>query len=392
MRNDAAALREQFRLDPEVAFLNHGSFGATPKPVLARLRQWQEEVEVQPVEFYQRRVGPLMAEARAALGRLVNADPDDLVYVSNATQGVTIVARSLKLAPGDEILTTDHEYGACDRTWTFLCERSGAVYRHASLGAPVTTHADFVERCWAEVTPRTKVIFLSHITSPTALTFPVADLCRRARAAGILTIVDGAHALGQIPLDMQAIGADAYTSNGHKWLCGPKGTGFLYVRREVQPLIDPLIVSWGWRPEPGTRHAEGSRFQRENEWQGTRDLGPYLALAAAIEFQQQFGWDEVRARCQALIRETRGRLLDLTGLPPLAPDTGEWFQQMVAVALPIPSEARPALKAALYDRHRIEIPINEWQGQQLLRVSCQGYNDRADMDRLLAALAAELRH
>ena len=210
--------KELFLLDPEIVFLNHGSFGATPRPVFDAYQNWQRELERQPVEFLGRRFNNLMRDARAALAAYVHADAADLIYAPNATTALNIVARSLRLNPGDEILTTDHEYGALDRTWRFIARKTGAVYRAQPIPVPITTPEDFVARLWAGVTPRTRVVFLSHITSPTALIFPVAEICRRARAAGIISIVDGAHTIGQIPLNLEEIGADFYASNLHKWL------------------------------------------------------------------------------------------------------------------------------------------------------------------------------
>jgi isopenicillin-N epimerase len=206
-----------FLLDPNVVFLNHGSFGATPRSVFEKYQWWQRELERQPVEFLGRRFNDVMRVARAALAAYVHTDADNLVYVPNATTGLNIVARGLALKPGDGIISTDHEYGALDRTWRFLCRKTGAVYQPVPIPLPVMTAEDFIERVWARVTPRTRVLFLSHITSPTALIFPIQELCRRARAAGILSVIDGAHAVGQIPLDMGAIGADFYASNAHKW-------------------------------------------------------------------------------------------------------------------------------------------------------------------------------
>lgn len=244
-------LREQFLLRPDVVFLNHGSFGACPKPVFEAYQYWLREMEAQPVEFFRRSTEHL-AEARRVLGASVGAHADDLVFVPNATTGLNIVAKSLRLDPGDEILTTDHEYGALDRTWRFYCERWGARYLRARIPVPVESQQQIVDVVWSQVTPRTRVLFLSHITAPTALIMPVEELVRRARAADILTVIDGAHAPGQIPLNMAAIGADFYSGNCHKWMCAPKGSAFLYARREVQPLLEPLVVSWGWQPEkPG---------------------------------------------------------------------------------------------------------------------------------------------
>ncbi|MGE5139808.1 MAG: aminotransferase class V-fold PLP-dependent enzyme [Rudaea sp.] len=378
------ALRSLFLLRADVIFLNHGSFGATPRPVFQEYQRWQLELERQPVEFLGRQFEGLMARARSVLADYVQAGPDELVYVPNATTGLNVVARSLALQPGDEVLATDHEYGALDRTWRFICAKRGAVYRQVPVPVPVTTHADFVERFWSSVTPRTRAIFLSHITSPTALIFPVKEICRRAREAGIISIVDGAHALGQIPLDLSDLGADFYSSNAHKWLLAPKGSAFLYARRERQYLVEPLVVSWGWKSERPSK----SRFIDEQEWQGTRDIAAYLSVPAALEFTREHDWDRVREECHDLACYARRQVSALTGLEPLSPDAPEWFAQMLS--LPLPPCDGEALKARLYDEFRIEVPIITWNNHQLIRISVQAYNIKDDVDALNGALRSLL--
>lgn len=380
MNNTPADLRAQFLLDPDIIFLNHGSFGACPIPVFDTYQRWQRELERQPVEFLGRRADALLDDARAQLGAYLNADPADLVFVPNATVGVNTIARSLALQPGDEILSTDHEYGAMDYTWDFIGGKAGACYRRHSIPLPVSSHEDIVESLWSAVTPRTRVIFMSHITSPTALILPIAEICRRARAAGILTIIDGAHVPGQLPLDLAALDADFYTGNCHKWLCAPKGSGFLYARREHHAWLEPLIISWGWLPD--------STFVSRNQWQGTRDLAAFLSVPAAIEFQQAHDWDAVRIRCHALASECRQQVADLFGLAPIAPDSPDWFAQMITV--PIPPCDATALKTRLYDDYRIEVPFVTWNGSHYIRVSFQGYNDEGDLEALMAALKSVL--
>lgn len=364
-------------------------------------QRWQAELERQPVAFLGRRVTDLLAESRAALASYLGAGTDDLVYFPNPTTALNVVARNLArpdcpigLRPGDEILTTDHEYGALDRTWRYICGQTGARYVQTPIPLPVTTHADFVERFWAGVTPRTRVIFLSHITSPTALIFPAAEICRRARAAGILTIVDGAHAPGQIPLNLGELGADVYSGACHKWLCAPKGAAFLYARPEIQPWLEPLVISWGWETDrPGP-----SRFVDWHEWQGTRDVAAYLTVPAAIRFQAEHDWDAVRARCHALAAETLARIVALTGLEAICPagdslslkpssggGAAAWFAQFFAARLPACD--LDLLKARLYDERRVEVPLVRWHGENFVRVSFQAYNGRADADALLAGLA-----
>src|SRR5215211_4250221 len=231
-------LKDYFLLDPTIIFLNHGSYGATPKPVFEAYQKWQRRLERQPVLFLARDLPGLLHESRAALGEYLSADADDLVYIPNATHGVNILAHSLQLKPGDEILTSDHEYGACDYTWDFICGKTGARYIHQPIPLPVYSEEEIIAQFWQGVTPRTKVIYLSHITSSTALRLPIKEICSRARAAGIMTIIDAAHSPGQITVDLKALDADMVFGNAHKWLLNAKGSAFLYVRRELQDLIE----------------------------------------------------------------------------------------------------------------------------------------------------------
>ncbi len=374
-------IRDDFLLDPLVIFLNHGSFGATPRPVFESYQRWQRELERQPVEFLGRRAPELTRASRTALAEYLCTSADNLVYVTNATTGVNIAARSFGLKENDEVLASDHEYGALDRTWRFLSQKHGFKYINHPVRVPVTTVDDFVSFFWQAVTPNTRVIFLSHITSPTAITFPVKEICQKAREAGILTIIDGAHAPGQLALNLTELGADIYTGNLHKWLCAPKGAAFLYARPEVQPLIEPLIVSWGWHSDrPGP-----SRFIDEQEWTGTRDISAFLAVPDAIRYQAEHDWPQVRVACRRLAGSTQARIAALTSLPPFHPDRPEWYTQMAAAELPAQTDL-DWLKNTLYDRYRIEVPLIEWNGRKLVRFSFQIYNTPREADALVDAL------
>ncbi len=375
-------LRDLFLLDPDVVFLNHGSFGAVPRPVFEVYREWQRRLERQPVRFFQRELMDELRTARQALGTYLNVTADDLAFVSNATAAVNIVARSLRLQPGDEILTTDHEYGACDNVWDLVAHRANAKVVRRAVALPATTRDAMLEEIWSGVTARTKFIFASHITSPTALRLPVEPLCRRAREAGILTMIDGAHAPGQIPLDLGALQADFYTGNCHKWLCAPKSAGFLYARRDLQHDLVPLVVSWG--VGENNPFDNGSRFLDNLQWPGTIDPSAYLSVPAAIAFQREHDWDAVRESCHALVRRTVAGISEITGLPSIYPEADGFYHQMAAAPLPPVGDIR-AFQDRLYERG-VEIPCIDWNGRPYIRVSVQGYNTGADIEALLAAL------
>lgn len=377
----------EYLLRPGIAFLNHGSFGACPRPVFETYQHWQRELAAQPVEFLGRRLYGLLGEAREPLARYLGTQAENLVFVPNATHGVNIVARSLRLQSGDEVLLTNHEYGAVERTWRFLCEQAGAHCRVQPISLPVSSQELVVDQLWEGVTGRTRVIVVSHITSPTALILPVEAICRRAAAQGILTVIDGAHAPGQIDLNLDALQADFYTGNCHKWLSAPNGAGFLYARPERQELLEPLVVSWGWRAE----RPRGSPFQEYFAWTGTADPSAYLSVPAAIAFQTQHDWPKVRATCHRLAAQARERVAALTGLDQICPETPEWWGQMCAVPLPITERAAAeSLQRELWGRFQVEVPIVFWQGRCFVRVSIQAYNAPRDVDRLIDGLASLL--
>jgi isopenicillin-N epimerase len=382
-------LSEQFLLDPEIIFLNHGSFGACPRPVFEDYQRWQLTLERQPVAFLDSRRGlaPRLRVARQALAAELGTSDQNVAMVTNATVGLNVVAHSLLLGPGDEILTTDHEYAALEKTWTVVARRTGAKIVVAEVPLPLTSADDFHAAIAAKFSDRTKVLFLSHITSPTALLFPIESLITEARQRGVISVIDGAHTPGHIPLSLDALGADFYAGNCHKWLMSPKGAGFLYARPEMQRLIEPLVVSHGWtadRHEPGVMGPFGnSPFVDAVEMQGTRDPSPWLAVPATLAFRREHDWKTVAAECGRLARETAARLRELTGLEPLSSPE---FAAPQMISMPIPPCDVAAVKAALLEDYNIEIPVLEWHGRAFVRLSCQGYNNRAQMDVLLAAL------
>ncbi|MCA9838528.1 MAG: aminotransferase class V-fold PLP-dependent enzyme [Trueperaceae bacterium] len=377
-------MREHFMLDPEVIFLNHGSFGATPRVVFETYQNWQRQLEHQPVKFLGREVSNYLKEAREALGTYLNVPANDLIYVPNATFGVNIVARSLNLKEGDEVLTCDQEYGACNNAWTFLSQKKGFSYLKAALPTPVESNEAIIEALWEKVNERTKVIYLSHITSPTALILPIKEICHRARREGILTLIDGAHAPGQLELDLSDIAPDFYTGNCHKWLCSPKGAGFLYSRNDCQDLIEPLVVSWGWTREP--RHSAGSIYLDNFNWTGTNDPAGYLSVPSAIAFQAEHDWQSHRQACHKRLSETLEAIEQLTGQKTFYPIGSSFYRQLAIAALPDLDDPE-TFKNVLYDKYRIEIPVTQHLGRNYVRISVQAYTSSSDLEALVNALA-----
>jgi isopenicillin-N epimerase len=344
-----------YLLDSGVAHLNHGSYGACPVSVVEAYEGWQRELERNPTELLSRRLEALLDTVRAELAAVVGAEVETLALAQNATSALNAVIRSLPLAPGDEILTTRHEYGALDRTWDFV----GATVVRVEPG-------EFA----GAIGPRTRAVFLSHITSPTALVLPVEEVCAAAREARVLSIVDGAHVPGHLPLDLRALGADVYAGNCHKWLAAPKGTGFLHVRPEEQSWLKPLVVSWGWE--------EGASFSRRHTWQATRDPSAYLALPAAIA-----AWRRFDLAAQEALADRGVELLRRIGLRPLA---GVPAPLMRALELDEDEPAR--LQERLFAEHGVEVVVREWEGRSLLRFSVGPYVSEPDLERLCAGLAA----
>ncbi len=374
-----------FLLDHKITFLNHGSFGATPKAVFDVFQAWQRQVERDPVEFFMWQMYEHLAVSRTALGEYINVPATDIAFVENATTGVNIVARSLAFEPDDEILVTNHIYGACDKTFAFVCAKSGA--KRVVVDIPMPCEDDEIEALiWEAVTPKTKLIFLSHLTSPTALKLPVAAICRRAREAGILTLIDGAHVPGQLDLDVQAVGADFYVGNCHKWLCSPKHAGFLYVRPELQALIEPLVISWGFDED---RNNTGSQFLSRLQLQGTRSQAAYLSVPAAIAFQAEHDWQQVRQDCHVLVNQWLAGMAELTGQPSLYAHEGQYGQFATAL-LPDSVADVAAFRARLYADYQVQMPGIEWFGRKMLRVSVQGYNNSADIEHALFAIKSLL--
>ena len=390
-------IARQFLLREDVVFLNHGSFGDCPRPVFEAYQQWQLELERQPVAFLGgasaflggKGLTDRMRVPRVALAPELGTSPEDIVGVVNATEGLNIIAQSLDLKAGDEIVTTDHEYSSLEKTWAYVCRRTGARVVVVKVPMPFVSDAAFTEALVAAFTARTRVLYLSHITSPTALVFPIEAVIQEAKRRGIWTVIDGAHAPGHIPLDLTAMDVDFYSGNLHKWLMSPKGSAFLYVRPELQKLINPLVISHGWTAGSKAPDAKGafgnSPFIDEIEMQGTRDPAAWLAVPAAIAFCKEHDWTSVQAQCRELAQDTARRIGELTGLAPLSlPEF--CAPQMVAIPLPDTGLDPLVFHDTLATRYRIEIPVFKWQEHYICRLSVQGYNSKPQMDLLIEAL------
>ena len=378
-----------WRLDPGLAHLNHGSFGACPEPVLAAQARWRARIETDPTGFFRHTLWPALDRARAELAAFVGAAPEDLVFVANATAGVNVVLRSLGLGPGDELLTTDHAYGSCRRALEDTAAHRGCRVVVAPVPFPLAGPEAVLEAVLDRVTPRTRVALLDHVTSPTALVFPIERLVAALGERGIDTLVDGAHAPGMLALDVAGLGATWYTGNCHKWLCAPRGAAFLHVRRDRQPGLRPLVVGEG-RPAAGPLPP----LHRAFDWPGTFDPSAWLTVPEAIRWvgaQVRGGWPAVRDRNRSLALEARAQLCAALGLAPPAPES--MLGSMAAVPLPgglttARAGGPDALRDHLRDHHGVVAPVIPWPGPAswLLRVSAHLYNQPADYARLLEAL------
>ncbi len=382
-------------LDPEVLFLNHGSFGACPVPVLREQERLRRQLEAEPVRFLHRESEARYDEARRALAAFLGADPAGLAFVPNVTHGVNTVLRAVTLGAGDELLVTDHEYAACRNVLEVAAARTGARVVVARLPFPVTSDEQIVAAVTAAATPRTRLALIDHVTSPTALVLPAARIVRELAARGIDTLVDGAHAPGMIPVEIDAIGAAWYTGNCHKWLCAPKGAGFLWARQDRRDRLQPLAVSHGAR----SVRTDRPRYRLEFDWTGTHDPTPFLCLPEAIRFLGALlpgGWPELMARNAALARDARRRLAARLDLPPPCPE--EMLGSMASLRLPDsrhplhPVWITDELQNELYRRHRIETVVAPWPAHpsRWLRVSAAAYNRIEQFELLAEAVGALL--
>ena len=374
-------------LEPDIYFLNHGSFGATPRPVLEYQNQLRERLEAEPVRFFAKEWEGLLDEARNQLAWFLNIEANSLAFVPNATTGVNTVLRSLFFQPQDELLLTDHVYNACRNAVEFVAQRTGAKITIASIPFPLNSSEEIVNAVLAKVSNKTKLVLLDHVTSPTALIFPIEEIVAQLNKLGIDSLIDGAHAAGFIPLDLHSLNATYYTGNCHKWLCAPKGSGFLYVRPDKQPEIRPLSISHGANSPRGDR----SRFLLEFDWTGTDDYSPYFCIPKAIDFLGSLlpgGWQELRENNRKLALDAREIICHRLNIN--LPCPNELIGAMASIPLWETGIEGEGLQAKLMQEYKIEVPIVPWFNfdRPLLRISAQFYNQIEEYDYLAQVLSS----
>jgi isopenicillin-N epimerase len=377
-------LKHYFLLRKDITFLNFGSFGACPKPVFEDYIRWQYLLESEPVQYIAFEGVKYLQKSREALARYIHCDADDVVLVTNPSYAVNMIAKSFPLQAGDEILTTNIEYGACDKTWNYYCKKAGAIYRQHNIQFPIQSKAEIVEGFFKAVNEKTKLIFISHITSSTGLILPVEEICKKAKSLGIPTFVDGAHVPGHIPLNLSTLEADYYTGACHKWMMTPKGCSFLYVRKPLQQTIDPLIISWGY----DSAMPSHSQFLDYHQMNGTRDFSAMLTIPKAIEFMTTHNWTEVSAKCRTMVHENAPRFCKLLNTEPLCPITDEFIGQLYSTRIQL--TAPEQFQRMLFEKHRIEVPITRMGNDFFIRYSINAFNTQADLDVLYEALKSEL--
>jgi isopenicillin-N epimerase len=377
--------------DPNSINLNAGTLSPTPIPVLERVTQLRRQMAQSPSNFLWRESGPLLDRSRARLAQYLNCDTHDLLLIPNATYGVNLAAASMDLRAGDEVLTTDHEYGAMMHCWRHHALRAGFALRELTLPYLAESPDQIVEAFARELRPNTKAIYFSQVTTSTGLVLPAERICARARERNIMSIIDGAHAPGMVPVDLARIGADFYTANCHKWLMAPAGAGFLHVALPHKAKLRPVIISWGHGYDPSradetcTDGAGGTYWQRDLEFHGTTDRCPQMVVADAIEFRAELGGDDaIAARVRAISDYARNRIA-ACGFASATPANPDLRGSLTAFALT--PELAKAIRANLWKTHRIECPVTSAAGKEFLRVSTGWFTSHEEIDALASALA-----
>ncbi len=376
---NAKEIRQLFLLDHKINFLNFGSFGACPSAVFDDYQKWQRLLEKEPVRFIVEYGPKFLEESKQALGQYIGAAASDLIFVPNPTYAINTLAKNI-LSPGDELLTTNLEYGAMDYTWQYHCDQVGATYVRQPITLPLTSKAQFIDEFWSGYSSKTRIVFISQITSSTGLIFPVAEICAEAKRRGLITIVDGAHVPGHIPLNISTLQADFYTGACHKWMMAPKGCSFLYASKEFQDTLDPLVISWGFK----THSAHGSIFQDYHQYTGTRDFSAYLCIPATLQFREDHHWDILLEKCRASVLKKGAELSEFLGTLPLAPLESAFYGQLYAAE--IQTSYPEELQRILFTNYAIEIPVMRQGDHCYIRFSFQPFNREVELDELIAAL------
>jgi isopenicillin-N epimerase len=374
-------LRADFLIDPALAFLNHGSFGAVPRVVLDEQTIWRQRIESDPIEMLGRQAPRLIDDAKREIGQWLGMRPADFGLVTNATEGINCVLRSLEFSDGDELLTTNHVYNAVRQAMRYIAAKTGAAYREIDVPVPVNSAADIEQPILRAITSRTKLLVIDHITSPTALVFPIRNILAACADRGVDVLIDGAHGPGMLPLDIQTLGPAYYAGNLHKWTCAPKGSAFLWVRPDKQSRIHPLVVS----------HFFEQGLAKEFGWQGTRDISAWLSAPRAMRYMAEIGWEVVMAHNHAMAVWANQFLCARWNVKSISPMDGSLLGSMATVPLPAPLDKLPnkevlELQQSLHDRHRVEVPIMTWAGRNYVRPCCQIYNVADDIHRLADAI------
>jgi isopenicillin-N epimerase len=375
-------LRAEFGIDPQLAFLNHGSFGAMPRCVMEEQNEWRRRIEADSIEILGRRSSRLIDDAKGKIGQWLGMRASDFGLVTNATEGINCVLRSRKFSAGDELVTTTHVYNAVRQAMRYIAGKTGATYREIDVQLPVKSAGDIERAIVGAPSARTKLVVVDHITSPTALVFPIERILAACTERGIDVLIDGAHGPGMVPLNIEALGAAYYAGNLHKWTCGPKGSAFIWVRKDRQAEIHPLVVS----------HFFEQGLAKEFGWQGTRDISAWLSVPRALEFMAQIGWEKIMTHNHAMAAWAHQFLCARWTVEAISPLDGSLLGSMATVPLPAPLDRLPLeevqkLQQSLHDRDRVEAPIMTWGGRNYVRPCCQIYNSAEDVHRLASAIS-----
>ena len=367
-------------LNPEITFLNHGSFGACPFPIFSAYQNFQKELEKEPIQFFTKLGPAYQKKSKEAFAKYFSCSTDDFFFTANRTTAINTIVKSLKLNQGDEILSTNLEYGAVDKTWKFYCKKNGAKYVQQNITLPIKNKESLLKEFWKGVNEKTKIISICHITSSTALVFPIKEIITKAKQLNIITIIDGAHAPGQIELNLNELDADFYIGALHKWFLEPKGLSFLHASKKMQELLEPLIVSWGYESATPSH----SQFLDWHEFNGTRDFSAYLCVPNIIQFKNDNNWDKLMAQQQNFILKWYPKFCKLLNTSPICPVSNDFLAQMCSI--PINTTIPLQLKEELYNKYKIEIPITNVENQFFIRISMQAYNTETDLEYLYQTL------